>query len=132
MKRKLRRAWRNAKHVWESIYRLLAGYAIFVILVGGLMSLIEDGWSWADGIWWSQVTMTTTGYGDLYPETGLGRSLAGIIMICGIYFIALIVANAVSTRDKWTHDEQQAMFRKLHKIHCAVVDLSAEREKRAQ
>ncbi len=40
-------------------------------------------------IWWSVVTLTTTGYGDMYPMTTLGKSLAGLIMLTGVAFFAL-------------------------------------------
>lgn len=40
-------------------------------------------------IWWSVVTLTTTGYGDMYPVTNLGKGLAIIIMLTGIAFFAL-------------------------------------------
>lgn len=40
-------------------------------------------------MWWSIVTLTTVGYGDVYPITGLGRLLAAIIAIFGIGMVAL-------------------------------------------
>ncbi len=40
-------------------------------------------------IWWSVVTLTTTGYGDMYPMTTLGKTMAGIIMLTGVAFFAL-------------------------------------------
>jgi voltage-gated potassium channel len=40
-------------------------------------------------IWWSVVTLTTTGYGDMYPLTNLGKGLAILIMLTGIAFFAL-------------------------------------------
>jgi voltage-gated potassium channel len=40
-------------------------------------------------IWWSIVTLTTTGYGDMYPITNLGKFLASGIMLTGIAFFAL-------------------------------------------
>lgn len=42
-----------------------------------------------DGLWWSIVTFTTIGYGDLVPITVLGRILAGLIGITGILTIAI-------------------------------------------
>jgi len=40
-------------------------------------------------IWWSVVTLTTTGYGDMYPSTDIGRVMASIIMLTGVAFFAL-------------------------------------------
>jgi voltage-gated potassium channel len=40
-------------------------------------------------IWWSVVSLTTTGYGDMYPITDLGKVLASIIMLTGVAFFAL-------------------------------------------
>jgi voltage-gated potassium channel len=40
-------------------------------------------------IWWAVVTLTTTGYGDLYPITTIGRILAGTIMLTGVALFAL-------------------------------------------
>ena len=40
-------------------------------------------------LWWAVVTLTTTGYGDMYPITTIGRILTGIIMLSGVAFFAL-------------------------------------------
>jgi voltage-gated potassium channel len=40
-------------------------------------------------IWWAVVTLTTTGYGDMYPLTALGKTMAIIIMLTGIAFFAI-------------------------------------------
>lgn len=40
-------------------------------------------------IWWAVVTLTTTGYGDMYPMTAIGKTLTGIIMLTGVAFFAL-------------------------------------------
>ncbi|WP_430816157.1 ion transporter [Carboxylicivirga sp. RSCT41] len=39
--------------------------------------------------WWAVATLTTVGYGDVYPVTAMGRVLAGLIAILGIGIIAL-------------------------------------------
>ncbi len=39
--------------------------------------------------WWSVATLTTVGYGDVYPVTGLGKLLSAIIALIGIGFVAL-------------------------------------------
>jgi voltage-gated potassium channel len=40
-------------------------------------------------LWWAVVTLTTTGYGDMFPATIVGRALAGVIMLTGVAFLAL-------------------------------------------
>ena len=40
-------------------------------------------------IWWAVVSLTTTGYGDMVPQTDIGKVLASIIMLTGVAFFAL-------------------------------------------
>lgn len=40
-------------------------------------------------MWWAVTTLTTVGYGDIYPVTTLGRALAGIVALLGIGAFAL-------------------------------------------
>jgi len=40
-------------------------------------------------IWWAIVTLTTVGYGDIYPVTNMGKVLAAIISLAGIGIVAL-------------------------------------------
>jgi voltage-gated potassium channel len=41
-------------------------------------------------LWWAMVTLTTTGYGDVIPQTALGRIVGGAVMLCGIAVLALL------------------------------------------
>lgn len=54
-------------------------------------------------MWWGVATLTTVGYGDIYPITPLGKMFAGIVAIIGIGIIALpgaiIVASYFEHRD---------------------------------
>jgi voltage-gated potassium channel len=43
-------------------------------------------------MWWAVVTVTTVGYGDVYPVTGVGRLIGGMVAVLGIGFFALPTA----------------------------------------
>ncbi|WP_330949232.1 potassium channel family protein [Virgibacillus sp. MG-45] len=49
--------------------------------------------SYADGLWWSIVTTTTVGYGDLSPETSTGRLVAIVLMLVGIGIIGMLTSS---------------------------------------
>jgi len=49
-----------------------------------------------DAIWWSVATITTVGYGDVYPVTTEGRTLAMILMISGIGLFGILSGLAAS------------------------------------
>ena len=51
-------------------------------------------------MWWAVATLTTVGYGDIYPITGIGKSLGGLIAILGISAVAIptaILSNAFNS-----------------------------------
>jgi voltage-gated potassium channel len=64
-----------------------------VIIMGTMMFIIEgpeNGFtSIPRSIYWSIVTMTTVGYGDIAPQTNLGQTLASLLMIMGYGIIAV-------------------------------------------
>ncbi len=66
---------------------------ILSVLLGTIMYLVEGpahGFnSIPHSVYWTIVTLTTVGYGDISPETGLGQFIATIIMIVGYGVIAV-------------------------------------------
>jgi voltage-gated potassium channel len=72
-----------------------------VVIFGSLMYVIEgeeNGFtSIPISIYWSIVTLTTVGYGDISPQTGFGQTLAAVIMILG-YSIIAVPTGIVTTQ----------------------------------
>ncbi len=60
-----------------------------------------------DGLWWAFVTLTTVGYGDMYPITPSGRIVAVITMIFGIVVYSLIIANVTVFLEKYTEKQNE-------------------------
>ena len=88
--RQLRQALRESR---RKIIVFLFVVLAMVIIFGSLMYLIEgppNGFtSIPRSVYWAIVTMTTVGYGDISPKTGVGQFLASIIMILGYAIIAV-------------------------------------------
>jgi voltage-gated potassium channel len=49
--------------------------------------------SFGDALWWSIATVTTVGYGDIYPVTITGRVIASILMMIGIAILGLFIST---------------------------------------
>lgn len=65
---------------------------ITVILGAIGISLVEK-MSLSNALWWSFVTTTTVGYGDISPTTILGRIIAVVLMLVGIGFIGMLTGT---------------------------------------
>jgi voltage-gated potassium channel len=89
---------------------------ISTIIIGSIMYIVEgkeNGFtSIPAGIYWTIVTLTTVGYGDISPQTPLGQFIASFVMILGYGIIAVptgIVTAEISKRIHSNHppDENQ-------------------------
>jgi voltage-gated potassium channel len=77
----------------RKIFVFLYTVLTLVIVFGALIYLIEgeeNGFtSIPRSVYWAIVTMTTVGYGDISPQTGIGQMVASVIMILGYGIIAV-------------------------------------------
>jgi voltage-gated potassium channel len=71
----------------------LVAVITLVVIFGSLMYFVEGeehGFtSIPQSVYWAIVTLTTVGYGDIYPQTNLGKAIASLIMIAGYAIIAV-------------------------------------------
>jgi len=88
----LRRVIGNAR---QTLLSVLLAFGIVLLAAASLAYLVErDAQPDVFGsiplaLWWAIVTLTTTGYGDVVPQTLIGRMLAGVVMVSGILVFAL-------------------------------------------
>lgn len=77
----------------EKILVFIYFVLISTIIIGSLMYLVEGRTSGFTsipmGIYWTIVTLTTVGYGDISPQTPLGQFIAAFVMILGYGIIAV-------------------------------------------
>ena len=80
----------------------LAGIEITMAERGKPGATIE---SIGDGFWWAITTLTTVGYGDIYPTTTEGRFIAVGLMVSGICVLGFISATVAAWFVKMTQDD---------------------------
>jgi voltage-gated potassium channel len=79
-------------------------------------------------MWWAVVTLTTLGYGDMVPVTGLGRTLGGLTAVLGVGMIALpagLLASGFSEQMRIRREEYREAVEKA--LEDGAID---KREKR--
>lgn len=106
----------------DKIAVFLFSVFILVNIIGSLMYLIEGGVN--DGfdsiprsIYWTIVTLTTVGYGDISPITSLGQAIAASVMLIGYAIIAVptgIVVGEVNQVSKEKHEVSTQVC-----MHCS-------------
>lgn len=77
-----------------------ATFVLFLVIIFGslLFFLVERGvnpevTSYESAIWYTLVSMTTTGYGDIVPVTLIGQILGVIIILTGMAYVSLVTAT---------------------------------------
>ncbi len=85
----------------ERVFVLLMAVVMVVLLGAVGFSLAEPRQGkfyhqFGRGLWWAIVTLTTVGYGDVYPVTFFGRLVGVAIMLGGVLTLSLVTATVAS------------------------------------
>ena len=94
------RAIRGARRLANVDFLIV--YAIGIVVIAAtVVAGVERGHdsinSFTDALWWSVVTATTVGYGDMTPITPVGRGMAVLLMLVGIGLFGGLTANFASS-----------------------------------
>lgn len=98
---------------WEKhSFRILAGLAASALLAGTVAYRLLEDWSWVDALYFSVITLTTVGYGDLSPSTDASKLFTVVYVISGISLFGALLNEVTKRRahrvaGRRSHSEDQ-------------------------
>jgi len=120
---KVNRYTNSLKLIWSVIKEkkselIVTGFAtLLLLIIASFIMYNIEGEKQPDvfpnilaSFWWAIATLTTVGYGDVYPITGLGKFISGLIALMGIGLVALptgiISSGFIKRLEKQKKDEE--------------------------
>ncbi|MBA6263781.1 MAG: voltage-gated potassium channel Kch [Colwellia sp.] len=91
---------------------LLMFLTLWIIILGQIVTRIEK-WNKFNGLYWSLITATTVGYGDINPTKKLSKVISIIIAFIGLVLTGIIIAVALkaASLSLERHADQQVIER---------------------
>jgi voltage-gated potassium channel len=109
-----------------------AGTAVLTMLCGALAVLDAERQSadanittFPDALWWAATTVTTVGYGDRYPTTGMGRLIAIGLMVAGIALLGVVTAAVAAWFVERVQDSERKVRGEVEQLSAQVTELQA-------
>ena len=79
-------------------FQLLAVLSLATLGVGTIVFRSIENWRWIDSFYFSAVSLTTVGYGDITPKSDTGKLFAVFYLFIGIGIIAALINNLVKNQ----------------------------------
>ncbi|MFQ5568874.1 MAG: potassium channel family protein [Rhodothermales bacterium] len=97
---------------------LLASIVLALLLVTGTVGyMLIEGWSWADGLYMTFITLTTIGFGEIQPLATGGRFFTIIIAVVGIGTVAFVATRAAQLVLESASLQQRQTLRTIKTMH---------------
>jgi voltage-gated potassium channel len=112
---------RAARHkLAQSTLLVVIALVLLVVVYGSSAMVVAEAaspganiTSGADAIWWAFVTISTVGYGDRYPVTGLGRLIGILMLMAGVSLFSVLTSFLASAFTKPATSQEEGRDRVL-------------------
>lgn len=79
-------------------FRAVVIWMLIILLIGTVFYHLEEGWSWLDSFYFTVITLSTVGYGDLSPTTGFSKIFTIVYIFLGISIFVSFVSMLAKER----------------------------------
>lgn len=77
---------------------IIGGMIVAVIAAGSVTYRFLEGWSWLDSVYFSVITLTTVGFGDLTPSTSASKIFTLFYVVTGISLLGAALNEILKRR----------------------------------
>ena len=117
----------------DAAYLIVVVWLAAVIVWGILEHLIEPDTFptiWL-GMWWALQTVTTVGYGDIVPQSTVGRAVATFLLLGGLAFLSVVTATITSSfvarrQRELADDADDPVIDHFNRLHERLDGIEAE------
>ena len=75
----------------QNAYRLLSAAALSLIAIATVVYRVAEGWTWVDSVYFSVITVTTVGFGDLTPTSDFTKLFTVAYVLTGVSLVAAVI-----------------------------------------
>ena len=72
---------------------LLVASLLALLITGSLGYVWLEGWDFFDGLYMTVITLTTVGFGEVYPLSKIGRAYTMVLLFAGMGFMLYVVSS---------------------------------------
>lgn len=96
-------------------YHLLITAAVSMVAIGTIFYHLTEKWSLLDAYYFSVVSLTTVGYGDLVPQTASGKLFTTFYIMAGIGILGAFINAFVKVRGQKVQERVHKRQENKHK-----------------
>ena len=96
-------------------YRILLGFALFTLGIGTVVYHYVEKLSWFNSYYFSVITLTTVGYGDIVPHTTTGKLFTTFYVLAGVGIITTFISYTMRRRTQKFEQRHKKTAKDLEK-----------------
>ncbi len=105
---------------------VVVSFAFYALLIYAIVEIEKDApkstiLDYFDAIWWSVVTITTVGYGDVSPVTDNGRLIGFIFLLVSLSFYAILIGRITNLITNILENRKMGYYGMKFTGHCVII-----------